>query len=82
MRAYSNTNVFDAALDRIRYVFDNHPNVYVSSSGGKDSTVVMELAFMIAKEKNKLPLNVAFLDQESEYEATVDYMRTLMILSR
>ena len=77
MRAYNNTNVFDAALDRIRYVFDNHPNVYVSSSGGKDSTVVTELALMVAKEKNRLPLNVAFLDQESEYEATVDYMRKL-----
>ena len=77
MKIYSNKNVFEAALDRIRYIFDNEENIYVSSSGGKDSTVIVELALIVAKEKNRLPLHVCFCDQESEYDATVEYFRKL-----
>jgi hypothetical protein len=52
-------NVFDAALDRIRWLFDEFDNqVMVCNSGGKDSTVVLELALMVAKERACLPLHV------------------------
>ena len=77
MKMYMNKTVWEEALDRIRFIFDNEENVMVNSSGGKDSTVVMELALIVAREKNRLPLHVAFLDQESEYQATVDYFRKL-----
>lgn len=69
-------NVFDAALGRMRWLFDEFDNkVSVSNSGGKDSTVVVELALMVARERNALPLNVMWLDQECEFAATVDYQR-------
>jgi len=71
-------NVFDAALDRIRYCFDNFDEVLINLSGGKDSTVVMELALIVAKEKNKLPLKVMWLDQECEWQGTVDYVDEVM----
>lgn len=74
-----NYNVYEAALDRIRWLFDEFDNkVSVSNSGGKDSTVVVELAAIVAKEKDALPLRVMWLDQECEFQATVDYQRYLM----
>lgn len=75
---YKETNVFDEALNRIRMLFDNHEDVIVCMSGGKDSTVLFELALIVAKEKGRLPLKVFWLDQEAEWQHTVDYMDSVM----
>ena len=74
MRIYKKQNVFEESLDRIRYLFDEFENVVVSFSGGKDSTVTLQLALMVAEEKGRLPLKVMFLDQEAEWQAVIDYM--------
>jgi predicted phosphoadenosine phosphosulfate sulfurtransferase len=75
----SDYNVYEAALDRIRWVFSEFDNrVMVCNSGGKDSTVVLELALIVARERNALPLHVQWLDQECEFQSTVDYQRHLM----
>jgi len=71
-------NVFDEALDRIRWLFDEFENVVVGFSGGKDSTVVLELSLIIAREKGRLPLKVMFLDQEGEWQATIDMVESVM----
>ena len=77
MRLYLQQNVFDAALDRIRRLYDEFPHVLVAMSGGKDSTVVMQLALQVAREKNRLPLQVLFADQEAEWSFTIDYIRQI-----
>lgn len=59
---YKENNVFDEALERIRMLFDTHEEIIVCMSGGKDSTVVFNLALMVAKEKGRLPLKVFWLD--------------------
>lgn len=70
-------NVFDAALERIRWLWKEFDgNLSVSISGGKDSTVIMELAAIVARE-NGSKLKVQFLDQEAEWQATRDYLREL-----
>lgn len=71
-------NVLDAARDRIRWVFDRYPNVLVSISGGKDSTVVANLALEVAREKGRLPLRVLFIDQEAEWSGAIDVVRDMM----
>jgi predicted phosphoadenosine phosphosulfate sulfurtransferase len=78
MRIYLNNNVFDESLERIRWLFDEFDNVVVSTSGGKDSAVILNLSLIVAEEKNRLPLKVMFLDQEAEWQATIDYMRIIM----
>jgi len=78
VKIYGKKNVFDAALDRIRFLFDEFPNVICNVSGGKDSTVVYNLTLQVAKEKNRLPLKVMFVDQEAEWEATIEQVRLIM----
>jgi predicted phosphoadenosine phosphosulfate sulfurtransferase len=78
MKIYLKENVYDAALSRIRFLFDEFENVVVSFSGGKDSTVILNLALIVAEEKGRLPLKVAFLDQEAEWQNVIDYIRTVM----
>ena len=75
---YLENNVFDEAMVRLRFIFDNHDDVIVSMSGGKDSTVLFHMALMVARELGRLPLKVFWLDQEAEWQATVDYMEKIM----
>lgn len=77
---YKENDVFTEALSRIRMLFDTHEEIIVCMSGGKDSTVVFNLALMVAKEKGRLPLKVFWLDQEAEWQHTVDYMDWVMRL--
>ena len=77
-RMYLKDNVLQAARKRIAWLFDEFDNLVICTSGGKDSTVLTELALQIAREKNRLPLDVMFLDQELEWQETISYMRTVM----
>lgn len=77
---YKENDVFSEALERVRFVFDNCDDVMVAMSGGKDSTVVFNIALMVAREKGRLPLKVFWLDQEAEWQHTVDYMDHVMRL--
>ena len=76
MKIYKDKNVFDAALERIEFAFDNFDNLCVSYSGGKDSTVMIQLVEMIAKKKNK-KYDVLFIDMEAQYLMTIEHIKTL-----
>lgn len=78
MKILLQKNVFDAALERINYLFDEFPNIICQMSGGKDSTVCYNLTLKVARERNRLPLNVLFIDQEAEWDCVIDYIRTIM----
>jgi predicted phosphoadenosine phosphosulfate sulfurtransferase len=75
MKIFLKENVFEAALNRMRLLFDEFENIVVNVSGGKDSTVVWELALIVAREKNRLPLKTMWLDQEAEWQSTVDQIK-------
>lgn len=78
MKFYLNKTVYDAALERIRWIFDEFPNVIAGVSGGKDSTVIFNLCLQVAKEKDRLPLKVLFIDQEAEWQSTVNIIHEWM----
>jgi predicted phosphoadenosine phosphosulfate sulfurtransferase len=67
-------DVMTAALDRIRRIYDLFDRVVVSFSGGKDSTTVLNLTAMVARERGRLPLDVYFVDEEAIYPETVEYV--------
>lgn len=73
VKNYQEQNVYEASLERIRYCFKNYDKIAVSFSGGKDSTVVLNLALQVAKEQNKLPLDVIFFDEEIIDPPTHEY---------
>lgn len=77
-KVYLNTNVYDEALKRIERLYNDFDEVVVGFSGGKDSTVVLNLAIMIAKKLDRLPVKTIFIDQEAEWQAVIDYMRKTM----
>lgn len=72
-----NLNVYDAALARIRHLFSLSKNYVVSFSGGKDSTTVLMLSLQVAKELGRLPLEVAYIDEEVIDPDTLAYVDEL-----
>lgn len=78
MKLYLEKNVFDAAIDRLNWIFDEFENVVVNFSGGKDSTTILNLALRVAEERGRLPLPVLFIDQEAEWQSVIDYIRQVM----
>ena len=78
IRVFLPNNVYEESLERIRYLFDEFPEIVVGFSGGKDSTTCLELSLIVAKERGRLPLKVMFLDQEAEWQCTIDYIEKVM----
>lgn len=77
MKVYLNTNVLQETKERLRFLFNEFDIVTIWVSGGKDSTIIYNLALEIARELNKLPLKCCFIDQEAEWEATIDMIRSI-----
>lgn len=77
---YSDKNVYEAAKDRIRWIFDEFPDrkIVVGFSGGKDSTTVLHLVKEIMDERGIKKIPVMFLDQELEAPQTIEYVREVM----
>lgn len=73
MKIYSKNNVLTEANNRINRLFNEFENVVVGFSGGKDSTVCLNLTLKIAEERGRLPLKVVWIDQEAEWQGTADY---------
>ena len=72
-KVYLSKNVYDAAVERLAFVFDNFPRVQVSFSGGKDSTVLLDLARREAVRRGRT-IDVLFVDWEAQYQATIDHV--------
>ena len=75
---YLKEDVYTAAVNRIRWLYDEFDEVIATISGGKDSTVIFNLCLQVARERNRLPLKTMFIDQEAEWQHTIDYIRTVM----
>lgn len=72
-KEYQEQNVYEAALDRIRYMYSIFDNIEVNFSAGKDSTAVLNLTIKVAKELNRLPVTVRFFDEEAIHPPTIEY---------
>ncbi len=67
-------NVYNAATFRISLIFRKFEHVYVSFSGGKDSTVMLH---MVMDEAIKLgrKVGVLFIDLEGQYKVTINHVQ-------
>jgi len=71
--------VVEATLDRIRHAYSVSDHQIVLFSGGKDSSVTLNLVIQVARELNRLPVPVLFIDEEAIPPETVDYVRRVML---
>lgn len=78
MKIYNeNKNVLDAAFERLDITFKEFDNICISLSGGKDSSVMFQLAIMKAKELNK-KIDVLYIDMEAQYLLTIEHIEELI----
>lgn len=75
-KKYLEKNVLEAAKERLETIFRNFDNIYFSVSGGKDSSVMVQLANQIATKLNK-KFDVLFIDLEAQYRYTIEHIQEL-----
>lgn len=74
-KIYTNQNVYDASQSRLEYIFNEFENVLVAFSGGKDSSVCLNMVYEHAKEHGMLDKVAMYhLDYEAQYQMTTDYV--------
>jgi predicted phosphoadenosine phosphosulfate sulfurtransferase len=69
-------NVLEATKQRIEYTFDKFERIYISFSGGKDSTVMMHL-IMDECIKRKRKVGVMFIDWECQFDLTIRHIENM-----
>ena len=80
-KIYLEKNVLDATFERLEIMFNNFDNIYFSVSGGKDSSVMVQLANIVAKKLDK-KFDVLFIDLEAQYKHTIQHIEELKQLSQ
>jgi len=80
-KIYLEKNVLEAAEERLEIVFNEFDQVYFSVSGGKDSSVMVQLANRVAKRMNK-KFDVMYIDFEAQYRYTIEHIEVLKQLSQ
>lgn len=72
-KIYLTTDVLSEAKERIKYTFDNFERIYISFSGGKDSTTMLHLVMDEAIKRNR-KIGMLFIDLEGQYKLTIDHV--------
>lgn len=81
LKQYQTTDVCAAAVERIRFVFDRFERIYVSFSGGKDSTVMLHLVMDEARRRGR-KIGVLIIDLEAQYKVTMDHVAEMLHVYR
>lgn len=76
-KIYKDINVYDAAVSRFQTVFGQFDNYYVSVSGGKDSSIMLQLMAQEARKAGK-KFSVLYIDLEAQYAATIEHVNELI----
>lgn len=75
-KIYMDKDVLTAAMERFNIIFDNFSSFYLCISGGKDSSVMLQLCAKAARRRKK-KFSVMFIDLESQYRATIEHVEKL-----
>lgn len=75
-KTFLGLSVLDAARQRIIYTFDNFEKIYISFSGGKDSSVMVHLVMDEAIKRNR-KVGLLFIDLEAQYQYTIQHVKQI-----
>jgi predicted phosphoadenosine phosphosulfate sulfurtransferase len=80
MKSYNpQKNVYEAANERIEFIFENFERIYISFSGGKDSGVMLNLMIdYMRSHKIDRKVGVMILDNEANYEHSLNFMHEIL----
>lgn len=67
-------NVLEGAIERTKWTFDNFERIYLSFSGGKDSTLMLHLVMDEAIKRNR-KIGLLFVDLEGQYDLTIKHIQ-------
>lgn len=76
-KIYTNTNVYDAAIERIEFTFASFKKVYLSFSAGKDSTVMIHMVADVARRLGR-SFGVLLVDLEGQYKLTIEHAEAVL----
>jgi len=76
-KVYQKESVLDAAKRRISESFDMFERLYISFSGGKDSTVMMHLVCQEARKRGR-EVGVLIIDLEAQYSETISHVESMV----
>ena len=80
MKKYLDINVYEAIQKRLKYIFDNFDNIYVSFSGGKDSGLLLNLILDYKRRHHiQKKIGVFHQDFEAQYQATTDFVEKMFL---
>lgn len=72
-KTYLNIDCYSAAQERIAWTFDIFNKIYVSFSGGKDSTAMTHMVMDEAIKRGR-KVGLFFLDWECQFQLTIDHV--------
>jgi predicted phosphoadenosine phosphosulfate sulfurtransferase len=70
-------NVLQASEERIKWSFDNFEKLYISLSGGKDSTTMLHLILNEAIKRDR-KIGLFIVDLEAQYKLTIENLNNLI----
>lgn len=79
-KIYTNKDVLTAALERMDIALTQFTHCYFSVSGGKDSSIMLQLAAIRARALG-IKFSVLYIDLEAQYQATIDHVHKLIELT-
>lgn len=76
-KVYIDKSVLTASKERVSEVFDHFKRIYISFSGGKDSTVMTHLVLDEAKKRG-VKVGLLIIDLEAQYSATIEHIEEII----
>lgn len=76
-KVYNDKTVLKASQERISQVFDSFERIYISFSGGKDSSVMSHLVLSEARKRNR-KVGLLIIDLEAQYNDTIIHIEQMI----
>lgn len=75
IKRYTDSNVYDNLQKRLKFIFEEFENIYVSFSGGKDSTLLLNLVLDFKRKYYpKKKIGLYHQDFEAQYSVTTKFI--------